>query len=119
VNIKCSRTEYNEINKQHEEPNSVINDDSILETELDSDELYELGYIAVRHHVKEVINDLVKKLIQEATGMKTNGRKVNILQPTWSEIVVGVKSSSVEVERSKTYKIATVETTQVHKTTVS
>jgi hypothetical protein len=25
VSIKCSRTKYNEISKQHEEPNSVIN----------------------------------------------------------------------------------------------
>jgi hypothetical protein len=31
VNIKCSRTKYNEISKQHEESNSVISGDSILE----------------------------------------------------------------------------------------
>jgi hypothetical protein len=34
----------------------------------------------------------VKKLTQEATAMKINGGKVNILQPAWSEIVAGVKS---------------------------
>jgi hypothetical protein len=60
-------------------PQTVINGDSILEIELDIYELYELSYIAVRPHVKEVINDLVKKLTQEATAMKTNGGKVNIL----------------------------------------
>jgi hypothetical protein len=63
--------------------------------------------------VKEVINDLVMKLTWEATAMKMNGGRVNILQAKWSEIVAGVKSSCMKVEHSDTCKIRTIETTQV------
>lgn len=70
--------------------NSVINGNSILKTELDTDELKGLSYIAVHPHVKKAINYPVMKLTHEATAMKNNGGRINILQPKWSEIVARV-----------------------------
>ena len=63
---------------------------AFLKIELDRDELKGLSYIAVRPHVKQAINYPVMKLTHEATAMKKNGGRINILQPKWSEIVAGV-----------------------------
>jgi hypothetical protein len=40
--------------------------------------------------VKQGINYPVMKLTHEATAMKKNGGRINVLQPKWSEIVAGV-----------------------------
>jgi hypothetical protein len=78
VNIKCSKRKYRESNKQFYNVNDVENSDSILEIELDSEQLCELSYMAMRPHVKEVINDLIMKLTQEARVMKTNSETLNV-----------------------------------------
>jgi hypothetical protein len=89
VNINCLREKYSATNIQYKEPNG----DSILEIDLDINELSELRYMAVRLHVREVINDLVMKLTQEAAALKISDRTINTSKPTWSEIVAGVKNT--------------------------
>jgi hypothetical protein len=71
--------------------------------------------MAVRPHVREVINDLVMKLTREAAALKISDGTINTSKPTWSEIVAGVKSSHVEVQHSNIHKISIVIITQVCK----
>jgi hypothetical protein len=61
-NIKCSKRKYSERNKELNDVNNVEISYSILEMDLDQRELCELGeLLGVRPHVKEVMNDVVKK----------------------------------------------------------
>jgi hypothetical protein len=111
VIINCLREKYSATDIQYKEPNG----DSTLEIELDISELSELRYMAVRPHVREVINDLVTKLTREAAALKISDGTINTSKPTSSEIVAGVKSSHVEVQHSNIHKIPIVTTTQVCK----
>jgi hypothetical protein len=61
VIIKCSKRKYSETNNV----NYVEINYSILEIELDLEELCELSYMAMHPHVKYVMNDLIMKLKQE------------------------------------------------------
>ena len=66
--------------------------------QLDIDKLHELSYMAMRPHVKEVMNALVAKLTQEVSDMKMKVQKNKVRPPTWSEIVVGVKNKCIGPE---------------------
>jgi hypothetical protein len=65
--------------------------------------------------VKEVINDLIMKLTQEARVMKTNSETLNVSWPNWSEIVAGSKNRSGDLKYSSTHSISTTDTMQISK----
>lgn len=76
VGIKCSNTKHRETNTEYNNVNKVEISDSILENELDLEELCELNYVAVCLHVQEVMNELIMKLTQEVEVLKTNSEKL-------------------------------------------
>jgi hypothetical protein len=49
-------------------------------------------------HGKEVMNDQITKLTQEARVVKTNGERLNVSGPKSSEIVAGTKNRSRDLK---------------------
>jgi hypothetical protein len=87
---------------------------SVQEIELDVEELCELRYMAVRPHVQEVMNDLIRKLTQEVKVLKTNREKLIDARPKWSEIVAGAKKRSEVLTHSSAHSMST-NTTKISK----
>lgn len=83
--------------------------------ELDLEELCELSYMAVHTYVKEIMNDLIMTLTQEARVMKTNSERLNVSRPKWSEIVAGTKNRSGDLIHSSIHSISTIDAMQISK----
>jgi hypothetical protein len=115
VNIKCTKTTYSEFNKKFNNVNKEDNRDDILEIDLDLEELCELRCMAVRPHVKEVMNDLIMKLTHEARMMKNNSERLKVARPKWSEIVAGTKNRDGDLIHNIIHSISTTNAMQIGK----
>ena len=68
-------------NQCNKTTNRQTDGDSLREVKLDVDKLQEFSNMSVWPHVKEVIQDLITKLLKGAASLKKDYEKVSKLKP--------------------------------------
>jgi hypothetical protein len=77
--------------------------DDILDVDLELEELCEFRHMAVRPHVREVMNALIVNLTHEVKMMKSNTKGPEAPGTKWTDVVVGTKKRNRNISHNITH----------------
>jgi hypothetical protein len=94
LNVEISRVQKRVTGKLNNENMEYYRDD-ILDVDLDLEELCEFRHMAVRPHVKEVMNALIVKLEHEVKIKKSNNKGLEATRTKWTEVAAGIRKRNI------------------------
>lgn len=100
VNIECSNLKYKPNGAHHKtgDINDEVNNGSLLEINLDINELQEYCNILVCPHAMEVMSASISKVVHKFAAIKCKCRKVLIPKPKWCDTVTNRRYTLNKIE---------------------